>query len=187
MALEIERRFLVRGDAWRAHIAWQAQLQQGYLSASAEGVTVRVRRNGSQSWLTIKARATAAQGSGASSTLGLDWVRQEFEYEIPVADAEQMLSLAPVQLSKRRYGLDLPGGDWVLDVFEDSNTPLVIAEVELSSPDQPVVLPTWCVQEITGQGRFSNAALAASPLASWSADARQQTLLRIQSEAGMTR
>ena len=172
MAMEIERRFLVRGEQWRAHIAWQAQLQQGYLSASAEGFTTRVRSDGAGgAWLTLK--AAAAEGHG-----GL--VRHEFEYAIPEADAQALLALAPAALRKWRYGLDLPGGDWVLDVFEAANAPLVIAEVELSSADQAdaVPLPSWCVHEITGQGRFSNAALAASPLRHWS-DQELKPLLQL--------
>ena len=168
MALEIERRFLVRGDQWRTHVAWQAQLQQGYLSAAAEGFTTRVRSNGAGgAWLTLKAAR-----SGCSDGR----VRHEFEYAIPAADAEDLMTLAVAALRKCRYGLDLPGGDWVLDVFQDGNTPLVIAEVELASPEQPVAIPTWCVQEITGQGRFSNAALAAVPLSSWPPDAVEPVL-----------
>ena len=166
MALEIERRFLVRGEQWRAHISSQARLQQGYLSASADGVTTRVRSDGSGgAWLTLKAAAGRA---------GL--VRHEFEYAIPEADAQALLALAPTALCKCRYGLDLPGGEWVLDVFEQANAPLVIAEVELADVDDGIALPSWCVREITGEGRFSNAALAAAPLSSWSEQARAPVL-----------
>lgn len=175
MALEIERRFLVGAGPegglppWRRHVTWQARLQQGYLSASADGFTTRVRSDGrGGAWLTLKC--------GTPASTGL--VRHEFEYPIPVADAEALLQLCPSALCKWRYGLDLPGGDWVLDVFEEANAPLVIAEVELASPTQPVAVPPWCVQEITGQGRFSNAALAGSPLASWSSD-EQRALLAL--------
>ena len=175
MALEIERRFLVRGQQWRAHIAWQARLQQGYLSASAAGFTTRVRSDGAGgAWLTLKAAADQGQG-------GL--VRHEFEYPIPTGDAEALLALAPVALSKWRFGLDLPGGAWVLDVFEQANAPLVIAEVELASTDVSVAVPSWCVAEITGEGRFSNAALAAAPLASWTAGERQPVLAQLAAQS----
>lgn len=164
MALEIERRFLVQGEAWRAHVAWQRRLQQGYLSGGSDGFTTRVRSDGTGgAWLTLKC---AADGQGPV-------VRHEFEYAIPPADAESLLLLAPVALSKWRHGLDLPGGDWVLDVFEAANAPLVIAEVELASPDQALTIPDWCVHEITGEGRFSNAALAARPLRHWDGAERQ--------------
>jgi CYTH domain-containing protein len=173
MALEIERRFLVGtgpdGSAtpWGPHVIWTARLQQGYLSASADGFTTRVRSDGcGGAWLTLKCGTPASNGL----------VRHEFEYPIPTADAEVLLELCPSALRKWRYGLDLPGGDWVLDVFEDANAPLVIAEVELASPTQSVAVPPWCVQEITGQGRFSNAALAGSPVAGWPAAERQSLL-----------
>jgi len=173
MALEIERRFLVGAGPdgspppWRAHVTWEARLQQGYLSAAADGFTTRVRSDGcGGAWLTLKCGAPASDGL----------VRHEFEYPIPMADAEALLELCPSALRKWRYGLDLPGGDWVLDVFEDANAPLVIAEVELASPTQPVAVPPWCVQEITGQGRFSNAVLAGTPLAAWPAGERQSLL-----------
>ncbi|MBM5809479.1 MAG: CYTH domain-containing protein [Cyanobacteria bacterium M_surface_7_m2_040] len=170
MALEIERRFLVQlgpAEPWRGHVTWQARLQQGYLSASPEGFTTRVRHDGDGgAWLTLKCAATASQGL----------VRHEFEYPIPPADAEALLQLSPQALSKSRYGLDLPGGDWVLDVFDAANAPLVIAEVELTSADQDLAVPAWCLREITGQGRFSNAALAACPLSRWDARERRQLL-----------
>lgn len=156
MALEIERRFLVRGSAWRQHIRWQSPLRQGYLLADHEGLTVRVRLGAEgQAWLTLKAVAGAI-------------ARHEFEYPIPLADAEAMLALAPVQLSKIRYGLDLPGGDWVVDVFEGGNAPLVLAEVELERLEDPLSPPFWCSREITGQHGLSNAALAHRPLDRWS-------------------
>ena len=107
MALEIERRFLVCGETWRAHAGCAQPLRQGYLAASAEGVTVRLRIKGDdQAWLTLKAPA------GVS---GL--VRHEFEYVIPVDDAEAMWQLAPHRLEKTRWVLDLPGGEWVVDCF----------------------------------------------------------------------
>jgi CYTH domain-containing protein len=177
MALEIERRFLVctgpDGSAtpWGPHVTWKARLQQGYLSASADGFTTRVRSNGcGGAWLTLKCGTPASDGL----------VRHEFEYPIPAADAEALLELCPSALRKWRYGLDLPGGDWVLDVFEDANAPLVIAEVELASPTQPVAVPPWCGQEITGQGRFSNAALAGSPVAGWPEAERRSLLNQIR-------
>lgn len=173
MALEIERRFLVQGEAWRAHVAWQSRLQQGYLSASADGFTTRVRRDGAHgAWLTLKCASAAGPV-----------VRHEFEYPIPAADAEALLALAPVSLSKWRHGLDLPGGEWVLDVFEAANAPLVIAEVELASPTQAFTIPAWCVHEITGEGRFSNAALAARPLLSWDVSQRRQVMRQLGNAA----
>lgn len=173
LALEIERRFLVHGRDWLPHVRWQAQLRQGYLVSGADGLTLRVRREGSgASWLTLKAAAPAPEDPSALPALS----RLEFEYPIPAADAEAMLALCPWQLSKTRYGLDLPGGDWVLDVFEGDNAPLVVAEVELERADQSVPLPPWCVRELTGRHELSNAALSRCPLASWPAQERQALL-----------
>lgn len=191
LALEIERRFLVRGGEWQRHSLWQARLRQGYLSRPGEGLTVRVRtREGvagqsvAEAWLTLKALPPSAsvadpQAGEAVEGVGLALSRLEFEYGIPPADAEAMLALTDQQLVKIRHGLDLPGGDWVLDVFEGANAPLVVAEVELEHPDQPVDPPAWCVRELTGRRELSNAALAARPLAQWSAAERQELLERL--------
>jgi adenylate cyclase len=184
MALEIERRFLVAGDGWRPHVRWRSRLRQGYLISGPAGLTLRVRLGESplpgqgtaavtsadSAWLTLKAPPPEPIRSGASLT------RLEFEYPIPAADAEAMLALTPHQLSKRRYGLDLPGGDWVLDVFEGANAPLVVAEVELARADQQVPVPPWCIHELTGRHELSNAALALRPLQSWSREDRESLL-----------
>ena len=163
MALEIERRFLVVGDAWRAHAGHEQHLRQGYLAASADGVTVRMRLRGvDQAWLTLKA---------AADRQGL--IRHEFEYEIPVADAEALWALAPHRLEKTRYSIDWPGGDWVVDCFSGANAPLVLAEVELATADAALQLPSWCGLELTGESRWSNAVLAAEPLEGWPLTERQ--------------
>ncbi len=185
---------------WRAHVTWQARLQQGYLVSGGEGLTLRVRTSepltaaaaaetaqaettepltaaaaAEAAWLTLKA-APPHSAPGSEPRPGQALSRLEFEYAIPVADAQALLQLAPHQLSKCRYGLDLAGGDWVLDVFEADNAPLVVAEVELQDPDQPVVPPPWCGLELTGRHELSNAALAARPLALWSEAERRQLL-----------
>jgi adenylate cyclase len=194
VGVEIERRFLVTGDGWRAHVRWQSELQQGYLTSSPGGFTLRVRLSreaggpgttpaaAAQAWLTLKAPVSASApatspASASEPRAGEGLVRQEFEYPIPPADAVALLALTQRQLRKRRHGLDLAGGDWVLDVFEGANAPLVVAEVELESPDQPVAVPPWCGLELTGRHELSNAALAHEPLASW-AEPRRRWLLQ---------
>ena len=157
MAVEIERRFLLAGEGWRSLAGKPQSLRQGYLAASADGVTVRVRLRGAEAaWLTLKASADA---------VGL--VRHEFEYAIPVADAESLWTLAPHRVEKTRYALSLAGGDWVVDQFAGRNGPLLLAEVELASAETLVEIPSWCGREITGDGRWSNAALAQRPLQDW--------------------
>jgi adenylate cyclase len=109
---------------------------------------------GRRAWLTLKAAAGGI-------------ARHEFEYPIPPEDAEALLALTPHRLRKCRHGLDLPGGDWVLDVFEAPNAPLVLAEVELATPDQPLVVPPWCVREVSERRDLSNAGLARHPYGAW--------------------
>jgi adenylate cyclase len=177
MALEIERRFLVSGDGWRSHICGVRQLQQGYLAVNAAGPTVRVRTSGppepedgaeaeARAWITIK--AAAPQNIGAALS------RLEFEYSIPLPDGQALLALCTTRLVKRRYGLSLAGGDWVVDVFEADNAPLVLAEVELDSAETEVTIPSWCGREITGSHELSNAGLAQRPLSLWSGAERSQ-------------
>jgi adenylate cyclase len=180
MALEIERRFLVSGQDWRSRVRWQARLRQGYLARGSDGLILRVRHSQpessaapellaappqpAQGWLTLK--APPPQGADPITRL-------EFEYPIPISDAEALLALTDRQVGKRRYGLALPGGDWVVDVFEGANAPLVLAEVELPRADQPLAVPPWCVRELSGRHELSNAALAERPLAAWSEAERQ--------------
>ena len=157
MAVEIERRFLLTGEGWRSLAGAPQPLRQGYLAASADGVTVRVRLRGVEAaWLTLKAAADA---------IGL--VRHEFEYAIPVSDAESLWTLAPHRLEKTRFALSLVGGDWVVDQFAGRNGPLLLAEVELPSAQTALEIPAWCGREITGDARWSNAALARRPLQDW--------------------
>ncbi len=147
MGLEIERRFLVRGDAWQAGVAGTRRLDQGYL-AREDGVAVRVRIAGDAARLTIK-------GPG-----GL--VRPEFEYPVPVEDAATMLETlcAGRRLAKTRHQVPHGGLTWEVDVFEGPLAGLVIAEVELSDPEHPLDLPPWAGPEVTGDPRYANAVLA---------------------------
>jgi adenylate cyclase len=164
VALEIERRFLVRGDGWRPLSVRHELLHQGYLvPGGSGGITVRVRLAPEEAWLTLKAPAG-----------GNPRVRHEFEWPLPRDEAEALLALSPQALVKTRHHLRLTGGDWVVDVFAGANAPLVLAEVELGQADAPLELPPWCGREITGRGELSNAALAVRPLASWSEAERQE-------------
>ncbi len=149
MGLEIERRFLVASDAWRNEALGRQRLVQGYL-AREDGVSVRLRLNGSSARLTIK-------GPGGLS-------RPEFEYDVPHDEAQQMIEqlCAGRSLSKTRHIVPHGGLRWEVDVFEGALAGLVIAEVELPSPDHPVALPAWAGREITGDDRYANAVLASA-------------------------
>mgnify|MGYP001219713711 CR=1 FL=1 len=92
----------------------------------------------------------------------------EFEYEIPIKDAEEIWALSNSRVTKRRYRLSISGGAWIVDCFEKENYPLVLAEVELPSEALTIEMPEWCTHEITGQKQWSNASLAAKPISKYS-------------------
>jgi adenylate cyclase len=153
MAMEIERRFLVQGDAWRT-LGVPCEYHQGYLSVEPERV-VRVRVVGEQAWLTLKAKVT-------------DVSRYEFEYAIPKEDALTILgTMCPMQVIKQRTRVEFAGQIWEIDEFSGVNSGLVLAEIELTSEEEAFEIPDWIGQEITQDGRFSNAYLAHHPYTSW--------------------
>jgi adenylate cyclase len=153
MPVEIERKFLVVGDAWQGGGRPGQRYCQGYLADDA-GVTVRVRRAGPKAYVTIK-----GQGDGGP-------VRPEFEYEIPVEEAEQMLaSLCRRPLiEKTRHEVAHAGHLWQVDEFGGANAGLVLAEVELDDPAEQVVLPSWVGEEVTSDPRYRNSALVTRPM-----------------------
>lgn len=149
MGIEIERRFLVLGEAWRGGVLRARRLRQGYLAREG-GVTVRLRLQEDAARLTVK-------GPG-----GL--VRAEFDYPVPAEQAAAMLATlcAGRSLVKMRHDVPLDGLLWEVDVYEGPLTGLVIAEVELPSADHPLSPPPWVGREITGDARYANAALASA-------------------------
>lgn len=150
MAFEIERKFVVVGDGWRGLATDSHLLRQGYLSSNAKA-TVRVR-----SWDDARAVITL---KGAARGLR----RAEYEYEIPIEDARDMLEMArPHVLEKRRHLVPFAGLLWEVDIFEGRHAGLMIAEVELESEDQHVELPDWVGAEVTHDNRFYNASLSRS-------------------------
>lgn len=155
MGQEIERKFLVAGDGWRAGADAGTALRQGYLCADAAR-SVRVRVAGREATLTIK-----GPGDGA--------VRDEFEYPIPLDDAHALLDrlCARPFIEKTRHRLSHAGHVWEIDVFGGDNAPLVVAEVELARADEHVVLPPWIGPEVTDDPRFTNARLATHPYTRW--------------------
>ncbi|MBD3222903.1 CYTH domain-containing protein [bacterium] len=159
MGVEIERKFLVTGDGWRDQADPGQVFRQGYLTTVAER-TVRVRRAGDRAWLTIKGRPEGR-------------VRAEFEYEIPAADADELLALCePTPIDKTRYRLEHAGHVWEVDVFAGANAPLVVAEVELPDAGTEVALPAWVGQEVTDDPRYQNARLSREPYGTWGATGR---------------
>ncbi len=160
MAIEIERKFLLASDAWRAEVAASERLAQGYLG-NAERASVRVRIGAGHAFLNIKSRELGAQ-------------RQEFEYEVPLADAEQLLQLClPGRIEKIRHHVRHAGMLWEIDEFLGDNAGLVVAEIELDQPEQRFERPAWLGAEVTDDERYYNIALAQRPYALWGRAGRE--------------
>lgn len=154
MGVEIERKFLVRGDAWLA-LGQPVLLRQGYLSSHRERV-VRVRIEDGQAVLTIKGRNVGAS-------------RGEWEYPIPLADAAELLDGLCEQplIEKYRRRIEFGGNVWEVDEFLGANAGLVVAEIELASEDQVFDKPDWIGQEVTDDVRYLNANLIRHPFSAW--------------------
>ncbi|EJJ29149.1 CYTH domain-containing protein [Rhizobium sp. CF142] len=148
MAKEIERKFLVRGETWRSAVESKSVLKQGYV-ASMEDRSVRIRILDEKT-----ARLTMKIGRGTLT-------RDEFEYDIPVSDAEELLENAiGIVIEKTRYRVPYEGFVWEVDVFAGAHRGLVIAEVEMQAETDNPPLPAWLGREVTGDFRYSNQALA---------------------------
>jgi len=154
MPKEIERKFLVKGDAWR-ELASGEVYRQGYLSSTKER-TVRVRTAGKNGYLTIK-------GINVGAT------RREYEYTIPLKDADEMLDKLCQRplIEKTRYRISYRGLTWEVDEFSGENKGLIIAEVELSDENQDIELPEWIGREVTGDAKYYNANLVQYPYSQW--------------------
>ena len=157
MAKEIERKFLVAHQVWRESVNTIHVFRQGYLSYDSER-TVRVRATEVTGYLTIK-----------GITEGL--TRDEFEYEIPLADALALLQLCErPAIEKKRYIVPNGAHVWEIDVFEGVNEGLVVAEIELGSEDEAFDKPNWLGNEVSGDRKYSNSALSLHPFKDWSND-----------------
>lgn len=156
MAIEIERKFLLASDDWRGAVVRSQRLRQGYLVPPGGTASVRVRIAGERAELNIKA-----------AVLGRS--RTEYEYPIPLADAEQMLDgLCVGRVDKTRHLVECAGWHWEIDEFEGDNAGLVVAEIELPSADAAFPRPHWLGEEVTEQARYYNHALAQTPYRHWS-------------------
>lgn len=154
MGKEIERKFLIKGDAWRS-LAQGTTYRQGYLNSAKEGV-VRVRTIDDKGFLTVKGLTTGV-------------TRIEFEYEIPVADADTMLDdlCERYLIEKKRYKIEHRGFIWEVDEFFGENQGLIVAEVELESEDQSYKKPEWIGEEVTGDPKYFNSNLVLNPYLKW--------------------
>jgi adenylate cyclase len=154
MPLEIERKFLVANSNWKRNVNKEIVIKQGYLSSNPDR-TVRVRIAGEKGIITIKGKT-------------VNTTRTEYEYEIPLADALNLMNLCEKPLiEKTRYNVLENGNLWEVDVFEGDNKGLTVAEIELESEDQKVVLPNWAGQEVSHENKYYNACLIKHPFKNW--------------------
>ncbi len=155
MAQEVERKFLLRSSAWREHADAGERMRQGYL-VGAQRASIRVRVAGEQAWLNIK-----------SATLGVE--RREYEYPIPLSDAEEMLAelCERPQIEKVRYEVPWGGHTWEVDVFEGDNEGLVVAEIELGDAEEAFERPPWLGEEVSDDPRYYNVCLIQHPYREW--------------------
>jgi len=164
VATEIERKFLVLNDRWRAQAAPAVRYRQGYLSGSKKS-SVRVRIEGEVARLNIK-----------SATLGV--TRREYEYAIPLHDANEMLKDlcdGPL-IDKLRYHVQHGAHLWEIDVFEGDNAGLVVAEIELRREDEPFARPDWLGQEVSHDARYYNVCLAQHPFKNWKKNENEENV-----------
>lgn len=154
MGVEIERKFLLVNSDWKKTSDKGTAIQQGYLNSNPERTT-RVRVKGTKGFLTVKGKSEGTK-------------RLEFEYEIPLADAKELLALCekPI-IEKVRYEVHLNDAIWEIDEFEGENMGLIIAEVELENENQHVTLPSWIGKEVSDEKKYFNSALIKNPFSKW--------------------
>ncbi len=159
MAIEIEHKFLLANDAWREQVSHSVIYKQGYLSSQPTS-SIRVRISDNQAWLNIK-----------SATIGTQ--RHEYEYEIPLTDAQEILDnlcLKPV-IEKTRHFVTHGNHQWEIDEFDGENAGLIVAEIELEAADETFEKPDWIGEDVTQDMRYYNNNLAKYPYNQWRDDA----------------
>jgi adenylate cyclase len=154
MPREIERKFLLKSDAWRSQVRESRPMSQGYL-VSGNKLSVRVRIAGPEAWLNITAGGLVAS-------------RPEYEYSVPLDEARELIALAEGPLiEKTRHFVEHGGMTWEIDEFAGDNLGLVVAEVELDSEDSPFARPPWIGLEVTHLHRYYNVRLVSHPYRAW--------------------
>lgn len=155
MAIEIERKFLLASDAWRQEVISSTRMRQGYLGGGAS--TIRVRQTGTTAYLTIKGRANGI-------------ARTEFEYEIPTADADEILADMTVGTIVEKIRHIVPAGNglfWEIDEYLNDNYPLFTAEIELPDTTTVFDVPAWLGMDISDNKNYTNRSLSRKPYSTW--------------------
>ena len=154
MALEIERRFLIKNDNWKEFITKKTVIEQGYLSRSLDDWIIRIRCTGKDFKIALKKHIAS-------------FTNFEFEYSIPQKDGETIMSNLSNTIKKDRFFLEIEKESWIIDCFKENNYPLEIAEIELSNEKEDINLPSFISKEITGLKHYSNFNLANKPFSKW--------------------
>ena len=154
MALEIEKRFLIKNDQWKEFIIDHNLIEQGYFKRDTNGWITRVRSIGGEFKLTLKKHIINSSS-------------HEFEYDIPSKDGEFIMSNLCNKIKKERFNLKVKDQKWIIDIFQDDNFPLEIAEIELYDDNEKIPIPHFISTEITGIKNFSNYQLSQYPFSKW--------------------
>ena len=154
MALEIERRFLIKNDQWKDFITHKTFIEQGYLSHDLEEWIVRIRFNGKNFKIALKKHIQ-------------NFTNYEYEFSIPNSEGKKIMATLTNKIKKERFFLEVDNKNWIVDCFKDKNFPLEIAEIEVNSEKEEVILPPFVSREITGLKIFTNLSLTKHPFSKW--------------------
>ena len=154
MALEIERRFLIKNDNWKKFITKKIFIEQGYLSKNLDDWIIRIRSYDNDYKIALKKHIAS-------------FTNFEFEYSIPHQDGATIMSNISYKIKKERFLLQFEKKTWIIDCFKGNNYPLEIAEIELSNEKEDLFLPSFISKEITGMTHYSNFSLAKNPFSEW--------------------
>ena len=154
MAIEIERRFLIKNDNWKEFITNRIFIEQGYLSKNLDDWIIRIRFTGEDFKIALKKHIAG-------------FTNYEFEYSIPQKDGETIMSNLSNTIKKERFFVEFEKKYWIIDCFKENNYPLEIAEIELSEEEEDLKLPSFISEEITGLLQYSNFSLTRKPFSEW--------------------
>ena len=154
MALEIERRFLIKNDNWKKFITKKIFIEQGYLSKRLDDWIIRIRFTGKDYKIALKKHIES-------------FTNFEFEYSIPNKDGEIIMANLSNKIKKERFFLEVENKSWIIDCFKENNFPLEIAEIELSNEDEDLSIPSFISEEVTGLRQYSNFSLSKKPFSKW--------------------
>ena len=154
MALEIERRFLIKNNQWKKFITHKSFIEQGYLSYNLEDWIIRIRFDGKSFKIALKKHIK-------------NFTNYEYEYLIPTSEGKEIMESLKNTIKKERFFLEINQRNWIVDCFKEKNFPLEIAEIELTEEKEEVILPSFLSKEITGLKIFTNLSLTKNPFSNW--------------------